>query len=757
MESFASQHTQSFAEFLRQARLTLVVSTYQAGQLVLFRPQGEGVNTHFVAMRRPMGIAVRGGQDLSVGDAHSIHSYRNLPAVGRKLEEGGDAAYLLRRSHVTGDIDVHEMVYADDGELWFINTRMSCLCTLSADASFVPRWKPPFITQYDLLDRCHLNGLGLRDGQPRYVSMLGASDQPGGWRSNKTGGGQIMDLTDNRVLIQGLCMPHSPRWYRDQLWFLSSGEGALKRVDAHGRVHSVVEVPGFARGLAFFGRYALIGLSQVRETAVFAGLPLTQRVTERRSGVYLVDIEAGTVVGFLHFTGDVREIFDVQLLPWVRPSVVETDAAILASSYELPEAAVALVAPPDPLQEGIAQASRAHASGRLDEAESLSRQVLLEDANHPQALKQLAHCLSDAGQWQQASEVWLQLVAVQPSNAEALNLLGLSHARLQHFDLALEYYERAIAVDQQYALAHFNRAVVLLKLGRWSEGWRAYEWRWQLPQFVPFRCPQPQWQGEDISGQRLLVHSEQGNGDHIQFWRYLKLARQRCRELIYVGPESLAELAAGVEGVDESRPPGSLPRDRFDVFVPLMSLPACLGLSEPEPMTQPYVRLPAHAQVRQLAGDVRIGILWQGSPTHVDDARRSLPLSGLLPPCQGLPAQIYSLQYPLAAGELDLLRAYGIENLEPELAGYTRTAAFVAQMDLIISVDTATAHLAGAMGKPVYLLLAPDADWRWGLHSETTHWYPQMQLWRRAEDEDWTGLLRRLRVALEKRVAGIRE
>jgi uncharacterized protein (TIGR03032 family) len=751
MEVFASQHTRSFAEFLRKAGVSLAVSTYQAGQLVLVRPQEQGTNTHFVAMRKPMGIAVQGSHKLTIGDAHRIEFFRNLPAVGRKVDQGQyDAAYLHRATHVTGDIDVHEMAYDMDDQLWLINTRMSCLCTLSADSSIVPRWKPPFITRYDLLDRCHLNGLGMRDGRPRYVSMLGRTDQPGGWRSNKASGGQILDLSDDSVVVDGLCMPHSPRWYRDRLWFLSSGEGHLKCLGPDGKPRTVVEVPGFARGLAFLGRYALIGLSQVRETAVFAGLPLTQRVTERQCGVYLVDIEEGEVVGFLHFIGDVREIFDVQILPCQAPTLVEQGSPLLSSSYELPDAALAMVAPPDPIEERIAEATRAHAAGRFDDAQVIYRDVLRVNPAHRQAHYQLGVCLLDAECWADARKLLLEVVAQQPDNAEAWNSLGLACSHLLDFEQAVTSFDKAIAIDQQFPLAHFNRGLIQLKLGRYADGWKGYEWRWQLPQFVPFRCPQPQWMGEDISDKRLLVHSEQGNGDHIQFWRYLKHARAKCRELIYVGPEKLRELAAGIEGVDESRAPGSIPGDRFDLFVPLMSLPAILGMTEPVGVaSDSYLQVPEHVQAHSLPPGRRVGIVWAGSSTHKDDRRRSIPLDLLEPLLSVEGADFYSFQYPVSGHEIDILARLGTTNLEPEIEGYSRTAALMMQMDLVITVDTAAAHLAGALGKPVWILLAEDADWRWGLRGETTDWYPSARLFRQSTRDDWDSVIDRVRRAID--------
>lgn len=749
MHRFASQHTDSFAAFLREAGVSLAVSTYQSGQLVLLRPLAEGLDTHFIAMPRPMGIAVDGAR-LSLGAAHRIEFFRNVPAVaGRLAPERPNAVYVHRATHVTGDIDVHEMGYDRDGELWLVNTRMSCLCTLAADSSIVPRWKPPFISRYDLLDRCHLNGLGFRDGRPRYVSMLGGGDAPGSWRRDKTRGGRIMDLADDSLIAEGLCMPHSPRWHRGQLWFLASGEGRLMRLAADGSAQTVAELPGFARGLTLFGRYALVGLSQVRENAVFAGLPLTARADQRQCGVHLVDIEAGAVIGLLRFSGDVREIFDVQILPHRAPVVIGPESPLLATTYELPNDALQLLAPADPVQEALAAAARLQAEGALDEAIAAYRRIADEQPDMAEAQHQLGLALSDGEHWQPAVDALERAIGLDPANAPALNSLALALARSGRYEAALAAWERALVVDRQFALARFNRSLILLKLGQHAQGWSDFEWRWQLPGANPLRCPQPQWQGEDIRARRLLVHSEQGNGDQIQFWRYLELARARCRELIYAGPEPLIELAATVNGVDESRGPGEIPRDRFDCFVPLMSLPLRLGLPDPLPMPTPYVRVPAHVQVRALAGRRRIGLAWKGSATHKDDRRRSMELEDMLPVARTPDAQFYSLQFPVSGAEVELLKSSGVANLEPEIAGYARTAAFIAQLDQVITVDTAVAHLAGAMGKPVWILLGNDPDWRWGRHGEASPWYPSARLFRLAPDEPWSALVGRVAALLE--------
>src|SRR5262245_18610499 len=303
-----SIHTTNFGPLLGELGLSLLVATYQAGKLVVLRQNDQGtLNTHFRTFQRPMGLAVAGDR-LALGTALEVWEYHNLPAVARNLEPAGshDACFLPRQGHVTGDVQVHEMAWVprpgkDEPELWFVNTRFSCLCTREMPYSFAPRWRPKFITAIAPEDRCHINGLGVRDGQVRYATALGATDTPGGWRERKKDGGVLLDVAHDAVLARGLSMPHSPRWYAGKLWVLNSGEGGLGTVDpATGKYEEVASLPGFTRGLDFVGPLAFVGLSQVRESAVFSGIAIAERpVAERCCGVWVVNIRSGRVVAYV--------------------------------------------------------------------------------------------------------------------------------------------------------------------------------------------------------------------------------------------------------------------------------------------------------------------------------------------------------------------------------------------------------------------------------------------------------------------------
>ena len=335
---FHYTQSESFAALLKQLGASLLVTTYQANKLLVLREAGGGLSTLVRTFDRPMGLAADAGR-LALGTRNQIWTLRNAPDIASRIEPAGqhDACYLPRSSHVTGDIGVHELAWAG-AELWFVNTRFSCLCTLSPDYSFVPRWQPPFITALAAEDRCHLNGLAIVDGRPKYVTALGETDTAGGWRANKPQGGCLMDVSSGERISRHLSMPHSPRLHDGRLWLLESGTGRLVLVDAaSGRRQTVASLPGFTRGLALCGPYAFIGLSKIRETSAMDGVPLAERRAQLKCGVAVVDLRSGQVIAFLEFQTAVEEIFDVQLLPGLRfPEVLGFQQETIHHTFIVP-------------------------------------------------------------------------------------------------------------------------------------------------------------------------------------------------------------------------------------------------------------------------------------------------------------------------------------------------------------------------------------------------------------------------------------
>jgi uncharacterized protein (TIGR03032 family) len=335
----ASVHTDSLTEILHQLGASLLVSTYQTGKVIVARVENDVINTHFRAFETPMGMACDNGR-LAIGARNRVWDFRNQPDVAAKLDPPGkhDAVFLPRSCHFTGNIHIHEIAWGG-ADLWIVNTRFSCLCTFDGEHSFVPRWRPRFVSGLSPEDRCHLNGMGMRDGRPRYVTALGQTDGKGGWRVNKRDGGCLIDVDSGEIIAERLSMPHSPRWHEGRLWLLESGLGRISAIDLPtGRREVVATLPGFTRGLDFAGPFAFIGLSQVRETATFGGLPITEGDQERNCGVWVVDVRSGQTVAFLKFKGDVQEIFAVQVLQGVRfPEIVTDDENALLHSFVLPD------------------------------------------------------------------------------------------------------------------------------------------------------------------------------------------------------------------------------------------------------------------------------------------------------------------------------------------------------------------------------------------------------------------------------------
>jgi uncharacterized protein (TIGR03032 family) len=261
------EYSRNLAPLLAHLGASLVVSTYQAGKLVVVGVDQQGaLALSFHNFERAMGVAVRPDR-LAVGTQSQVWFLRSAPDLAPRLAPAGrhDACFLARSSHMTGDIHVHELTWAGE-ELWIVNTLFSCLCTLDERHSFVPRWRPPFITALAAEDRCHLNGMALEDGRARYVTALAETDTPQGWRPNKATSGCLIDVPSGRTVARGFAMPHSPRVHQGQVWLLDSGMGRLVTVDpATGSVRAVAEQPGYARGLAFRGSHAFVGQSKIRE------------------------------------------------------------------------------------------------------------------------------------------------------------------------------------------------------------------------------------------------------------------------------------------------------------------------------------------------------------------------------------------------------------------------------------------------------------------------------------------------------------
>ena len=361
------------------------------------------------------------------------------------------------------------------------------------------------------------------------------------------------------------------------------------------------------------------------------------------------------------------------------------------------------------------------------------------------------------GQLDEAAVSFDNALSLRPGFAEAHNNLALVRKEQGRLDEAVTSYRRAVGLKPDFAEARYNLSLALLKQGDMAAGWDEYEWRWNTPHLAKDRraFPQPQWRGEAAAGQTLLVHAEQGFGDSLQFCRYAPLAAARGLRVVVEAPKPLVRLFRSLAGVDAVAERGEdLPA--FDLRCPMMSLPLAFATTlETIPNACPYLQADGAkaaawgARLAALPGHgMRIGLVWAGNPAPTADHRRSLSPHLLAPLC-GLPGvQVFSLQ----KGGTDAAASLPLMDFMEEMDDFADTAALVANLDLVISVDTAVAHLALALGKPVWLLAQFDPCWRWLTGRRDSPWYPALRLYRQPCPGAWDLVLpelaRDLRAAL---------
>ena len=322
-ELITSRH---FMSWLAGQGISLAFTTYQASKLFLLgvkpspeKPGGE-LSISERTIERCMGITAV-GRSLYVASKWQIWRFENACPPGVKAD-GFDAVYVPKASHVTGDVDCHEMAVDGDGRLVFVNTLFNCLSYMSRDYSFHPVWRPSFISAYAAEDRCHMNGLAMQGGKPAYVSVVAETDVVDGWRDRRTGGGIIIDVRTGDVVCTGLSMPHSPRLHGGTLWIQNSGTGYLGRVDLKkGVFEPLTFCPGYLRGMTIVGNFAICAVSKAREGHSFGGLTLEDNLMAKnadpRCGLLVVDLTSGNILHWLRIEGLVTELFGVAALPGI--------------------------------------------------------------------------------------------------------------------------------------------------------------------------------------------------------------------------------------------------------------------------------------------------------------------------------------------------------------------------------------------------------------------------------------------------------
>ena len=343
-EKFAITSSRHFPGWLAETGSSIAFTTYQAGKLFLVGSKLDGRLSIFErTFPRSMGLAVsEDGRTLALGTQYQVQRFDNVLPAGGKSADGYDAVYAPHAAWVTGDLDIHDVAFGADGRPVFVNTVFSCIAAVSDSHSFRAVWQPPFISRLAAEDRCHLNGFALEGGKPRYATAVSRSDVSDGWRDRRVDGGIVIDVESGENVVDGLSMPHSPRLYKERLWVLNSGAGEFGFIDIKaGRFEPVAFCPGYARGLAFLGDHAVIGLSLARENRTFSGLPLDEalrmRDAEPRCGLLVINLDSGDTTAWVRIEGVVRELYDVAVLPSVRrPSLIgfKTDEVRFTISIE---------------------------------------------------------------------------------------------------------------------------------------------------------------------------------------------------------------------------------------------------------------------------------------------------------------------------------------------------------------------------------------------------------------------------------------
>ena len=461
-------YSQNIVEFLAKSKISILLSTYQTDKIMIIGQENNEFDIRSKDFPRPMGMTFHKGK-LYAGLGHGIYQFGNFSSVAKGLEEGNryDACYMPQNIHFTADIDIHEMEFCKD-ELYFINTKFSCLCIKEANSSFKPIWQPPFISDLQPTDKCHLNGFCTRDNEPRYITALGTSDEPLGWRATKANGGILMDIITNEVLLKGLSMPHSPRWHQEKLYFLESGKGNISYYDfKKKKAVKICSVPGFTRGLTLIGDFAFIGVSKVRESATFSGLEIT-KLAKRVSGLWIINIKTGKIVSFVEFTSGLDEVFAISVLPHQKIEILDYNTDASKSNYMIAEDDLERVKMPET---EIQRAAPLFEKGIDLFNENKKEEAILE---YKKALKiqpdflpatfNMAIALGDTGKFKEAEKILLKVVKDDASIVETYNSLGYVYYKQGDFKKAKKSFEKAIELKPDFKQAKVSLEVLLREM-----------------------------------------------------------------------------------------------------------------------------------------------------------------------------------------------------------------------------------------------------------------------------------------------------
>lgn len=347
----SSAHTDNFPKILTGLNISLAITEYYANRFIFLRSNGTSINTHYIAFPRPMGLwADR--EHLTFGTWSQVLDFRKNSTILQQLQSGkwenedhfsrkiaftqqekeeqaqwetdrkaeleayqlADSLYIPRAAHVTGMINIHDIAWGDEG-LWVVNSTFSSLCTLDSNHSFIPRWKPPFISELTPDNRCHLNGMAMKEGKPAYVTTFNQKDYRDSWYDDPVFEGTLIDVQTNEILLENLTMPHSPRFYNGRVYLCESGTGSILEYDPKTRTRrTLMTLPGFTRGINFYGPLMFVGLSKVRVSMLKNPIPIAKELEHTQSGIWIFNMETLEEVGHISFTGEIDQIYDIAIL-----------------------------------------------------------------------------------------------------------------------------------------------------------------------------------------------------------------------------------------------------------------------------------------------------------------------------------------------------------------------------------------------------------------------------------------------------------
>lgn len=383
--------------------------------------------------------------------------------------------------------------------------------------------------------------------------------------------------------------------------------------------------------------------------------------------------------------------------------------------------------------------------GALEQALNHYQQALAANPTDANILNRIGVVLQTQHKSQLAMHFHQRALELQPQNVDALNSLAKVLLDEGKVEEALHYVEQALKIQPNHPIGRYNRALMLLTQGKFAAGFPEYEWRLQTSEFPPCPFRQPKWDGSDLNGKTLLLHAEQGLGDTLQFIRYAAIATQKGGRVILTCHKPLMRLLSTLPGIDQITQMGT-PLPAFDVYVPLLSLPGILGTRiDTVPAEVPYLQIPETSfQLPPAQTDQprKVGLVWSGGNLYKYNQSRSFSLQVLESVLSVPDIAFYSLQKGIPQIEITTLGWQNkLVDLNDRLTDMAETAAAIAQLDLVITVDTSVAHLAGALGKPVWVMLAQVPDWRWMQHRPDSPWYPTMRLFRQQQPGDWQGVI----------------